>query len=142
MKQENIKTEQKRISFRKLALETLPEIWGFQILASLMMVVPAGILMTLLNSVAEAGDGALTSADLRAMFLSWRTPLLLILGFALILLYTVVEIFAQIYMNGDVLSGERIRTWREIKKGLRPAKRFLNPTGILVLLYIFINPIT
>lgn len=138
MKQENIKTEQKGISFRKLALETLPEIWGFQILASLMMVVPAGILMTLLNSVAEAGDGALTSADLRAMFLSWRTPLLLVLGFALILLYTVVEIFAQIYMNGDVLSGERIRTWREIKKGLRPAKRFLNPTGILVLLYIFI----
>ena len=58
MKQENIKTEQKRISFRKLALETLPEIWGFQILASLMMVVPAGILMTLLNSVAEAGGGA------------------------------------------------------------------------------------
>ena len=138
MKQENTKTEQKRISFRRLALETLPEIWGFQILASLAMVIPAGILTKLLNGVAELGDGALTSADLRAMFLSWRTPLLLVLGFALILLYTVVEIFAQIYMNGDVLSGERIRTWREIKKGLRPAKRFLNPTGILVLLYIFI----
>ena len=133
-----MKTERKKISFRRLALETLPEIWGFQILASLAMVIPAGILTKLLNGVAELGDGALTSADLRAIFLSWRTPLLLLLGVALILLYTVVEIFAQIYMNGDVLSGERIRTWREIKKGLRPAKRFLNPTGILVLLYIFI----
>ena len=138
MKKEKIQTEQKNVSFRRLVYEALPEMWSFHILAALTLIVPAVILKLLLDSVAEAGGGALTSADLRTMLLSWRTPLLLVLGVALILWYVVVEVFAQIRMSGDILSGEGTRIRKEIGNSIRAVKLFLNPTGILVLLYICI----
>lgn len=130
--------EQRSIPFGKLAREALPEIWTFQFWAAVVLAIPAGILTSLINSVAESGGTALTSANMRQFLLSWRAPVLLALGILLIICYIVVEVFAQIHMNGDILQGERTRVWREVGKGLRSVLRFLNPTGILVLLYIFI----
>ncbi|MGI6220952.1 MAG: glycerophosphodiester phosphodiesterase family protein [Coriobacteriales bacterium] len=138
MKKGTAKSEGKNISFRSLVREAMPEMWTFQILAALTLIIPAWILTRLLNVVAEAGGEALTSANLGAMLMSWRTPLLLVIGIVLILWFIVVEVFAHIYMNDDVLSGKGARAWREIGKGLRSVKRFANPTGVLVLLYIFI----
>ncbi|MBR5178684.1 MAG: glycerophosphoryl diester phosphodiesterase membrane domain-containing protein [Lachnospiraceae bacterium] len=134
----NTVTESKSIPFKKLVWKALPEMWAFQFLAAIIMVIPAWILMVLLNIVAESGGTALTSANLGEMLLSWRAPVLLILGIILVLWFVAVEVFAQIYMNDDILQGNRTKVWREIGKGIKSIKRFFTPVGILVLLFILI----
>ena len=137
MKKDTVK-ELQPVPFKKLVWEAVPEMWTFQFWSAVILAIPAGLLMNLLYGVAESGGTALTSANLRQMLLSWRTPVLLVLGGILILWYISVEVFAQIHMNGDVLQGNRTRIWREIGKGIGSLRRFFTPTGILVLLYIFI----
>lgn len=131
-------TEQKQVSFKRLVYESLPEMWSFQFFLSLMIVLPAFLLRWLLSLIAESSGVAMTTANLKDMLLSWRAPLLLVLGVALILLYIIMELFSQIHMSDDILKGQRVRTFSEIGKGIRGMRKILNPTGILVLLYIFI----
>ena len=131
-------TELQPISYKKLIWKTLPEMWSFQFWAAVILVIPAFLLINLLNIVAESDGTALTSANLGQMLLSWRGPVLLILGILLVLWFISVEVFAQIHMNNDILQGNRTRIWRTIGTGLKSLKRFFTPTGILVLLYIFI----
>ena len=131
-------TEQKQVSFKRLVYESLPEMWSFQFFISLMIVMPAFLLRWLLALIAESSGIAMTTANLKDMLLSWRAPLLLVLGVALILLYIIMELFSQIHMSDDILKGQRVRTFSEISKGIRGMRKILNPTGILVLLYIFI----
>lgn len=137
MKKNTVK-ELQHVPFKRLVWEAVPEMWTFQFWSAVTLAIPAGLLMNLLYGVAESGGTALTSANLRQMLLSWRAPVLLVLGGILILWYISVEVFAQIHMNGDVLQGNRIRIWREIGKGIGSLRSFFTPTGILVLLYIFI----
>ena len=66
--------EQRSIPFGKLAREALPEIWTFQFWAAVVLAIPAGILTSLINSVAESEGTALTSANMRQFLLSWRAP--------------------------------------------------------------------
>lgn len=136
-KSKNIPQGPKQISFRRLTLEALPEMWSFQILTALLMAVPASILSKLMAWTAESAGGAMTTADLGGM-LGWRTPVLLLLGGLLLFWYIVWEIFAQIHMHEDVLSGRRAGILQEVRRGIRSFRRFLSPAGILILLYIFI----
>lgn len=139
--QENKKavTGQKQISFRRLIFEALPEIWGFQILAVLILALPASMLSSLMTWTAESAGGAVTTANLTDLLSGWRGPILLLLGGFLLFWYIVMEIFAQIYMNEDVLKGQRAGIIREMGKGIRSLRQFLTPTGILILLYIFVG---
>ncbi len=130
--------EPKQISFRRLTLETLPEMWGFQILAALLMAVPASLLSKLMAWTAESAGGAVTTADGKELLFSWRTPVLLLLGGFLVFWYVIMEIFAQIHMHEDVLNGRRAGILQEAGKGIRSFRRFLSPAGLLILLYIFI----
>ncbi|MGX8686382.1 MAG: glycerophosphodiester phosphodiesterase family protein, partial [bacterium] len=82
--------------------------------------------------------GAVTSADLKALFLSWRFPVMLFLGILLVFLYVAIELFSQIHLTGDILRGEQAGILRETRAGFRSLRRFFNPEGALVLLYIFI----
>ncbi len=138
MKKQKTNTESQEISYRKLVQQSLPEMWSFQFWASIILAVPAAIIRTMIGGISNLGGGALTSANLKDMLLSWKSPILLILGLALVLWYILVEVFAQIHLTGDVLQGNSVKTWQEIKKGFPALRRFLNPAGILVLLYIFI----
>ena len=54
------------------------------------------------------------------------------------LLYIVIQPFAQIHQTDDMLLGKPAGIRREIGAGIRSLHRFMNPTGLLVLLYIFI----
>ena len=78
--------ELRSIPFGKLAWEALPEIWTFQFWAAVVLAIPAGILTSLIYGVAESGGTALTSANWRQLLLSWRAPVLLVLGILLILI--------------------------------------------------------
>ena len=97
--------EQKQVSFRRLAYEALPEMWSFQLLAGIVLAVPAAMLVSLMNRAA-ATAGAITTANLKALILSWRFPVILGLGAALVLLYVMIELFAHIHLTKDILQGE------------------------------------
>ena len=59
----------------------------------------------LVNMIAGASGEALTSADMKQILFSWRSPLLLVLGILITVLYIVIELFAQVYLAEDILSG-------------------------------------
>ena len=130
--------QRQRVSFRRLVFQALPEMWSFQFLGVILLAVSTGLLVRFMNAVAGMGGEPLTSANLRAILLSWKTPVLLALGFLLILVYIVLEIFAKIYLCDDILSGRKASITQEIKRGVQALRLFLSPTGILVLIYIFI----
>ena len=126
-----------RVSFPVLAFQALPEIWSFQILAGLILALPAAILMTLIDRTASTA-GAVTTADPGAFFLSWRFPVILILGLFLIFLYTVTQILSLIDLSGAILTGEKAGLFREIRDGFVSLGRLFTPMGVLVLFYILI----
>lgn len=130
--------EQKQVSFRRLALEALPEMWSFQILTALLLGIPASVLSKLITWIAESAGGAVTTANIKELLFSWRIPALLLLGSFLLFWYIVSEIFAQIHMHEDVLNGRRAGILQEVGKGIRSFRRCLSPVGVLILLYIFI----
>lgn len=131
-------TERKSVRFGRLAYEALPEMWSFQLLAGIILALPASMLTFIISAVAEISGGAITSADLKAVFLSWRFPVILVLGLFLVFLYMAIELFAQIHLTGDILTGQQAGIGREIIAGFRSLGRFFCPEGAAVLLYIFI----
>ena len=126
---------QQRVSFSRLVFQALPEMWSFQFLGVIILAVLSGLIVRIMDAVAGMGGDPLTTANLRAILLSWKTPVLLALGFLLVLAYIVLEIFAKIYLCDDILSGRKASITQEIKRGVRALRRFCTPTGILVLIY-------
>ena len=142
MKKKNNKqlqpSEQKPVSFRRLVFEALPEMWGFQFLITVILGAFGMIMWRLITLVAESSGAAVTTANARSFLLSWRSPVLLLLGIVFVLFYTVTELFAQIHMTDDVLNGHPTGIRRELMSGIRSLKRFKSPTGVLILLFIII----
>lgn len=128
----------KEITFRRLSFQALPEMWTFQILSALFLAVPAGLLLRLMEWVASFGGETFTTANMKTFLLSWRAPVLLLLGILLVFLYFVMELLAQIHLTDDILSGRRAGLRRCVANGFRSLKRFLNPAGIGIILFFFI----
>ncbi|MCR5626676.1 MAG: glycerophosphoryl diester phosphodiesterase membrane domain-containing protein [Lachnospiraceae bacterium] len=135
----NSKQEQPvKVSFGKLSFQALPEMWTFQILVAIILAIPGLFLIWLINWVAGVGGNVVTTANLKMFILSWRFPVVIILGFLLVLVYLVLELFAQIYLTDYILTGKRVTIWNCVKNGINAVKKFLNPQGIRVILFIFI----
>ena len=126
------------ISFGRLAYEALPEMWGFQLLASLLLLIPSTVILRIIRFISDSSGTALTTANMQDFILSWRMPVLLVLGTVLVLWYFVVEIAAQIYLCDDILKGRKGGVFREIKRSAASMRRFLTPNGVLIILYILI----
>lgn len=119
------------VSFRRLTYEAIPEMWSFQFWISLILSLAASVVQRLIGLVAEAGGNVSTTANLREVMFSWRSPILLILGAVLVLLFIVLELFAQILMNRDVLGGQESSVRKEAREAFAAARRFLTPLYIL-----------
>ena len=126
----------KEISFPRLVFEAVPEIWTFQILAAILLAIPAALLMHLINWIAGIGGDVVTSSTLKSFILSWRFPVILFLGIVLVLVYLVMELLAQIYQTGDILGGRRAGVRKCVAAGIRSLKRFMNPAGIGIIIFI------
>ena len=137
-KQTQEPAEQKMVSFRRLVYESLPEMWGFQILMTLVLAIPATLLSKLISSVAGSSGSAVTTANLSEFLLSWRSPVILVLAVVLVLCFVVAELFSQIYMTDDILSGRTAGIRREVSQGVRCLRRFRSSAGVGVLVFIFI----
>ena len=128
----------KDIGYPRLVFQAIPEIWSFHIIMSLIMAFALSAISGLIKYVAGSGKGAVTTANLGSFIFSFRFPVILLLGIILVFIFVVLELFAQIYMCDDIIKGQKAGILRSIGQGIQGLKRFFNPTGVLVLLYIFI----
>ncbi len=135
---ENKEEKPEEISFGMLSFQALPEMWTFQILAAIVLAIPGTLLMWMINWVAGAGGNVVTTANIKMFLLSWRFPVILLLGAALVIVYLVMELFAQIILTDKILTGQRVRFKDCIGNGIGAVRRFMNPAGIRIILFIFI----
>ncbi len=139
MKTKNDLTEPSApIGYGRMVFQAIPELFSFHMISSILLAVAAWGLNRLITLVAESGGAALTTANLKDLLLSWRGPAILLLGAALVAVFAVFEIFANIHLQDDILNGRDVRIRSEFGRGFRSLRRFLCPGGFLVLLYIFI----
>ncbi len=129
---------QKEITFGKLSFEALPEIWTFQIFVGLIMAIPALLMFQLIDWVAGIGGEVVTTANIKSFLLSWKLPVILILGLILVLIYIVFELLTQIYMTDNILKGQKAGVKQCVADAVKSVKRFMNPSGIGTILFIFI----
>ena len=138
MKKREPKTEtpQRDVSFLRLAGQAIPEMWTYQILSAIVLALPATFLTMLISTFSQTDGAAFTSSNIKMFVLSWRFPVLLVLGSLLALIYIVVEVFTQIHLCGMILKGQRTSFRRELLAGIRSVRRFLNPGGFSIILFI------
>ena len=135
--------QKKMISYRKLVYEFIPELWSFQTFSGIGLTALMIVSLALLDRIAETGGSAVTTANLGSLILSWRFPVILAVGFVVVALFVIVEIFTQIHNCYDILNGRRAGIFRELKKSIPDIRRFLNPAGIGLIAYVFLAvPIT
>ncbi len=131
-------TTTEKIPFYKLIMQSLPEMWVFQILAVIIFAIPVKVLTELMHISAGIGGEIVTTANVKDFILSWKFPLVIILGISLVLIYIVVELFALIYLTDTILKGERAGIRKCMADGFKSLKRFANGTGILIILFILV----
>ncbi len=124
--------------FAGLFLQSVPEIWSFQMTSVLPMALPVFFLQQLTEKIADSTGTAVTTADLKSFFLSWRAPAFAFTGILLIAWFIIVEIFANIYMADDILSGRPVSWWGALKRSCAAMRKFLVPSGIGPLIFTFI----
>ena len=122
----------------RLLLGALPEIIRFHIIVGILIVGLGWVIDQLIDGVVLAGGGAITTANLAKSLMNWRTPVLLVLIAALAVLFVVLELFAQIYMCDDILTGRVIRMRALVRRSFAAVGRFANPWGVVILLYIVV----
>ena len=129
-------------SFRRFALSALPELWMFQLLASLFLF-PLSRLVWRFVRALTAKSGALTSSNYLRFLASWRAPVLLVLLFLLVMLYLLFELLAPIFLCNALLSGKQLRYRTALLDGLRSLRKFASPRGLLFLFYLAVlTPLT
>ena len=129
---------QKNVSFKRLVYEALPEAWTFHMLTATVLAAVSWVMLKIMSGIAETAGGALTTANIRDMLLSWRGPVLFILGMILVFSYVVVELLSKIYLCSDIFGGKRASIIHELKMGICSLKRFATPFGLLVIVFILI----
>lgn len=130
--------QRKQVKFSRLAFQALPELWNFQLAASLLAAIPLSLLGLLFKSIASTADATLTSANAGSFLLSWRGPLVIVLGSWSLLLVVVMELFSQILLCDDILNGRKARVFGTIRRGFKSFRRFCTPTGALMLAYVLL----
>jgi glycerophosphoryl diester phosphodiesterase len=126
------------VSFGRLVFESIPEMYGFQLLTGIILAALSFVLGWLVNLVAEAGGSAFTTSNIRDYVLSWRGPVLLVLGIIMVAVFVSIEIFANICMCDDIICGRSVSIRGEIGKGFRAIRKFFNPGGISILIYLLL----
>lgn len=124
------------VRFRKLAAESVPELWMVQFITYIIL----GILVFVFGKIANAIIGtkvaALTTANMKQVFLSWQGVVLILIGIAFVLFYVAVDLFLRVHVTGGILRGEKAGIFQSIKASVAGIRRFLNPDGVSILLYV------
>lgn len=84
----------------------------------------------------NAGRPAYTSGDLPYLMTSWEGWVLLLLGFLLLVIYTVFDINAAVLLSDRLLKGEKIHVLPLLKEAAGSLLQFRNIRGVLAILYV------
>ncbi|MBQ9006469.1 MAG: glycerophosphoryl diester phosphodiesterase membrane domain-containing protein [Atopobiaceae bacterium] len=130
--------ERKQVRFSRLAFQSLPELWNFQVAAAIISAIPLSLMGWIFKYIASTADATLTSANAGSFLLSWRGPLVIVLGAWALLIVVVTELFSQILLCDDILNGRKAQVFGTIRRGFESLRRFFNPIGILMLAYVLL----
>ena len=137
MKQETKQPkERKKIGFPRLVLESLPELWVMRVLSLLFISAILFGAEKLLSAILGVKIMALTSANLKMFLLSWQAPVVLVIAIVLSLLMIALDLFIQIQISGSLLRGKRASYFASLKRAFLNIRKFLNPAGISLLVYV------
>lgn len=134
---ENLK-KTKRIFF-----EALPEIWSYKIWTYFIIAILIAVIKRIAIKLIVTRDDALTTANLKYVLFSPQGLFIIILGIVAILIYIAIEIFGEIILTGDLYADKHETSMFKLlksvlKRAIKSIRLFLNPTGFIILLYIFI----
>ncbi len=127
---------QKQVKFSTLAIQALPEIWMVRFVTAIILVALAFAFSQICGLIIGTKVAALTTANMKEIFLSWQGPVLIIIGIVFVLVYAALDLFLRVYVTGGILKGEKAGIFSNIKKSLASIKRFINPSGISIIIYI------
>ena len=128
---------QKKISYRRLAIQSLPVMWTHHLVAGLLIMFSTTVLRHLMGEI-TAGAYKLSGTFSTAIAASWRIPALLIVFVMLISVTIVIEFFPHILLANEILEGHKANVWHEMYESLRSLKKFRTPTGALILLFVYV----
>ena len=123
--------------------QSVPSILLFQIISSLALQIWMSCFSLISRLlIRSTGHVAVTSGDFSFLFTTWQGILLIILAIVNLFLFVAVDLNALVILCNRLLTGEKPSVLYCIKEGFLSLKRFLNPPGILVVLYVsLLSPI-
>ncbi len=127
---------QKKTRFGNLVAESVPDLWMVQFVTSIVLAVLVFVFTRISNAIIGTKVAALTTANIKQIFRSWQGPVLILIGIVFVLVYVALDLFIRVIVTGRILHGEKTGIFRSIKESVGSIKRFINPDGISILVYI------
>ncbi len=88
--------------------------------------------------LASTGRGALTSGDFGFLFTSWQGWCILLIGLMTLMVYVAFDLSGLIMVAEECIAPTGKGVWRIVGEALRSIRRFMNPAGVLVTLFVAI----
>ena len=120
-------------------LGCIPVVLAYQAVAAVVSgVLMWGVRQINLRLIYLTGRVAVTSGDFAFLFSTWQGWLIIALTLLSLVLLVSLDVNGVLYLAGRLLAGKEARVRDAIPAAIRLTRRFLNPRGLLVVLYIAI----
>jgi len=129
--------KEKDVRFVRILLRALPEMWFYEIVTGFLVGLLVLPVQKAFRLIATSSGSAITTANIGDL-LSWRLAVLIVIGIIQVLLLSVTEISAPIYLCDSIIRQEEKGIFATLKKAFVAVPRFLKPGGILIFLYVLI----
>lgn len=125
-------------------LGAIPGILGYQLITKLALYVCVAVMGRIGGALLWiAKRPAFTSGDLPYLMRTWQGWCLLLVGMAILILYTLFDVNAMIVISSSILHQKKVKVTEVMLEAFRAMKFFGKPRAVLVVLYIaFIAPLT
>lgn len=131
--------DQKSIGFLRLTLEALPELWSCRFVVQMIIAVLTFLFTKAAAFLIHTRGAAVTSANMKSMLISWQGVLLMLVTAGFACISVAVELFLQVQFCGDILQNKRAGIFDNLKKCIVNLRKFWNPGGISILLYVLMG---
>lgn len=116
--------------------QAIPKLLLFQLVSFVILSVVTWAISSLCNLLLGlSGKAAFTSGDLGFFFTHWQGYAILLLVLMLVASYIAVELNALIFYCSGLMEGKKPSVWRSIGQGFAALKKYLNPRGMVIILY-------
>ncbi|MBR2727996.1 MAG: glycerophosphoryl diester phosphodiesterase membrane domain-containing protein [Solobacterium sp.] len=117
--------------------QAVPDIIRYQLVSKTFMFVLLGIMKQVMSTLLRStGRTALTSGDLRFLFVTWQGFLLIVLSFLVLLVYVIFDLNTKILLCGRLVNEGTVRVRETIRDSVRRSKALFSPDGFIIVLYI------